>query len=308
LPEGIIFITQEQIDNFQSNYPGCTEIEGEVRIGYFSYSDISNLNGLNVLTSIGGHLIIELNVYLFNLTGLDNLYAIGGSLHISSNPNLQNLSGLNDLSSIGGWLQIEFNNTLSSLTGLDDLSSLGGLDIHNNHNLTSLTGLNNLSSIGDLLIEGNSHLTSLAALEKLTSIEYALYICYNSSLSSCEVQGVCDFLSDPNGTITIYDNAPGCNSKEEVETACQGISIKEITIDNLFSMFPNPSSTQITIEIPEISHRSLITIMNLNGQELIQYQITDPKTVIEITNLPRGVYFVRLTNDRTVEIEKIIKV
>ena len=28
LPEGITFTTQEQIDNFQINYPGCTEIEG----------------------------------------------------------------------------------------------------------------------------------------------------------------------------------------------------------------------------------------------------------------------------------------
>ncbi len=28
LPEGITFTTQAQIDNFQINYPGCTEIEG----------------------------------------------------------------------------------------------------------------------------------------------------------------------------------------------------------------------------------------------------------------------------------------
>ena len=32
LPEGITFTTQEQIDNFQINYPGCTEIEGNVMI------------------------------------------------------------------------------------------------------------------------------------------------------------------------------------------------------------------------------------------------------------------------------------
>ena len=33
LPEGITFTTQEEIDNFQANYPGCTEIEGDVIIG-----------------------------------------------------------------------------------------------------------------------------------------------------------------------------------------------------------------------------------------------------------------------------------
>jgi len=51
LPEGIIFNTQDQIDNFQVNYPNCTKIEGNVTIqGYIS---ITNLIGLNMLTSIG---------------------------------------------------------------------------------------------------------------------------------------------------------------------------------------------------------------------------------------------------------------
>ena len=53
LPEGITFTTQEQIDNFQVNYPGCTEIEGDVII---SGEDINNLEGLNVVTDVGGFL------------------------------------------------------------------------------------------------------------------------------------------------------------------------------------------------------------------------------------------------------------
>ncbi len=32
LPDGISFTTQAEIDNFQTNYPGCTEIEGDVTI------------------------------------------------------------------------------------------------------------------------------------------------------------------------------------------------------------------------------------------------------------------------------------
>jgi hypothetical protein len=47
LPEGINFTTQAQIDNFQTNYPGCTEIEGDVLI---LGSNITNLTGLSVLT------------------------------------------------------------------------------------------------------------------------------------------------------------------------------------------------------------------------------------------------------------------
>jgi len=53
LPEGIEFNTQEQIDNFQTNYPGCTEIMGTVLI---EGNNITNLDGLNGITAIGGYL------------------------------------------------------------------------------------------------------------------------------------------------------------------------------------------------------------------------------------------------------------
>ena len=74
LPEGITFTIQEQIDNFQTDYPGCTEIEGNLSI---TGNDISNLNGLSVITSIGGNFQIgELyigNPLLTTLSGLNNL-------------------------------------------------------------------------------------------------------------------------------------------------------------------------------------------------------------------------------------------
>ena len=41
LPEGITFTTQSQIDSFQVNYPGCTEIEGDLDL---QGSGITNLN------------------------------------------------------------------------------------------------------------------------------------------------------------------------------------------------------------------------------------------------------------------------
>ena len=72
LPDGITFTTQEKINNFQTNCPNCTEIEGDVIINGFG---ITNLNGLNVLTSIGGNITLRHNASLSNLTGLDNIDA-----------------------------------------------------------------------------------------------------------------------------------------------------------------------------------------------------------------------------------------
>lgn len=142
LPEGITFNTQEEIDNFQINYPGCTEIEGDVTI-YGLENDIFNLDSLNVLTAFGGNLEIKYCDSLTNLTGLDNLISIGGYLLIYNNDGLINLSGLNNVSSLGGDLRIDRNNALTSLSGLENLNadSIGNLTISYNNSLSTCEGV-----------------------------------------------------------------------------------------------------------------------------------------------------------------------
>jgi photosystem II stability/assembly factor-like uncharacterized protein len=76
---------------------------------------------------------------------------------------------------------------------------------------------------------------------------------------------------------------------------------------NALNIYPNPASNTITIETSAIPTQSHLSISNLNGRELITRQITQPKTQIDITSLPSGVYFVRLTGERTVEVGKFIK-
>jgi len=165
LPDGITFSTQEQIDNFQTNYPNCTGIEGDVTI---NGDDITNLNGLNVLTSIGGDLMF------------------GYSYYGNYNPNLTSLTGLEDLTSIGGGLSFRYNNALTSLTGLDNVTSISvDLRIQGNNALTSLTGLNNVISIGgDIVISSNNVLASLADLGGLTAIGGDFYFYNNDALTS----------------------------------------------------------------------------------------------------------------------------
>ena len=73
------------------------------------------------------------------------------------------------------------------------------------------------------------------------------------------------------------------------------------------SIYPNPSSDYITIETSATLTKSHLSILNLTGQEFLTRQISESKTVIDISPLPSGVYFVRLTNEKTVEVGKIIK-
>jgi hypothetical protein len=268
LPDGITFYSQQQIDNFQIYYPNCTEIEGNVIIGNANWSDITNLNGLSVLASIGGSLVIG-GTYLVNLSGLnsltsiggifqayvlndflepvgnaeltslmglDNLTTIGGNLDISNNNALTSITALDNLTSIGGVLSIDDNGALTNLTGLDNLTSIGGyLDISYNIALTSLTGLEGLTSIvGDLNIVGNASLTNLSGLNNINSGSIInLDIFSNSSLSSCEAQSICDYLANPNGSVNIYNNATGCNNPLEVASNC-GIALPCLPFGNYY--------------------------------------------------------------------------
>jgi hypothetical protein len=184
LPEGITFSTQVQIDSFQVNYPNCAEIEGDVKI---QGSSILNLNGLSVLTSIGGSLSIRYNDLLSNLTGLNSLTQIGSFLSIEYNDSLKNITALSTLTGIGTFIYIQGNAALTSLNGLEGITTIERLEIWNNNRLTSLTGLDNLISInGWLSVYHNDSLVNFSGLNQLDSIGGDLNITFNAGLTSME--------------------------------------------------------------------------------------------------------------------------
>lgn len=200
----------------QINYPNCTEIEGTVKI---AGNDITNLNGLSVLTTIGGSLSIGLEWG-------------------SGNP------------------------SLTSLTGLDNIEE---------------------STITDL------------------------YIHNNDSLSECEVQSICKYLSAPSGVVMISENAIGCNSPEEVQDSCETHS-GLIDVQLWESMILTPTKSTITIELPtQPSKNTFLTLANTNGQQLITQPITKPQIEIDISKLSVGIYIVKVWNDKDVMVQKVIK-
>jgi hypothetical protein len=362
LPEGIIFSTQTQIDNFQVNNPGCTEIEGNVTIRDNYTSNITNLNGLNVLTSIGGSLYIEMNNGLTSLSGLDNISSVAGSMGIQYNPLLVNLTGLGNLITIGEGLNLESNTALASLTGLEKLTSIGGnfslyenaitsmtglqsltyagrLGIANNNALSTLNGLESLTTIGsDLIITWNGTLASLAGLEDLNAIDGEIQIHDNSlltslsgldsldastvtsmaivnnySLSTCSIESVCNYLENHYGDFTVFSNAPGCDSHEEVVEAC-GFGLDEHTGGNRFSIFPNPASDQFTVTFT-LEHPAHVNmeIYNRLGQiiaVILNESLVEGRHEVQWkdSRLPSGIYCYRFTEGRQSSIGKIVVV
>lgn len=301
--------------------------------GNYSLTDLSGLDGL---TTINGNLGIGSNYNLVNLRGLDNVSYISGRANISDHTSLENLQGLDNLTSTGGSITILNNFSLTSLSGLDNLTEIGGfLTIKGTYHLTELTEIKNLTSIGGYLrIEMNHSLTNMIGLLGVNSIEGGLYIrnnddiislsgldninagsitnlqiYYNDSLCNCAVQSICEYIAAPGGDYKIRKNASGCNSPLEVDSSCVYLSNSDAKELPSFSILPNPAVSQITIEFQNETHQTntTLTIYNINGQQQIMHQITEPITSINVSGLKSGIYFVKIISNEYVLVTKIIK-
>ncbi len=284
LPYGnYYFFTQTDIDVFQTIYPNCSNLEGRVQI---SGDSITNLNGLYNVISFGGDLSIRGNYLLKSLSGLDNVTSINGNLEIGGN-GLTSLSGLGGLTSTGGAISINSNGSLTSLTELGNVSSIGGdLHISWNGSLTTLEGIDNIDA---------------------TSID-GLTIFRNTNLSTCEVESICNYLDSPNGATNINYNAQGCAHRYQIVEACVTVSVDEVHSSDKLFIYPNPSSTQITLQLPNTPQtNTVLAIYNLNGQQLILHKITEQKTVVDISGLRNGIYFLKVADDKTMMVGKMVK-
>jgi len=314
-----------------SGLENLTFIEGSLTIGgWFGNEGLTSLTGLDNLVSIGGTLTICGNENLANLTALNSLTTIGGDLSIAGNYSLTSLNGLEKIVTIGGGLRIGGgffllggNRSLISLEGLNNLTSIsGGLCIASNFELKSLEALQNLISIdGNLTIGaepagvagGNYSLTNLRGLHNISagSID-TISIIYNSLLSNCDVEGICNWLGSPNGTIEIHNNAVGCNSPEEVEAACDSSSsVGEINSFDSFSISPNPCSGTLHLryQISDYLISDLYSISGIHVKRLLNEMKTpgEYEMEVDLSELPPGIYFCTLKTEDNIQTVKLIK-
>ncbi|SEJ09948.1 hypothetical protein SAMN05216327_10660 [Dyadobacter sp. SG02] len=173
---GLTFSTQAEINSFTTNFPGCTQVLGDITV---TGATITNLNGLSGVTSIGGSMFIY-EVPLTNLTGLGALTKISGGLNLSLCPSLTSLTGLSALTEISGQLTV-WNTAITNFSGLPLLTKLGSLSLRENTSMTSFTGLSGITSLQGWLYVSDNPVASTAGLENLTSVgQLSLF---NSSLN-----------------------------------------------------------------------------------------------------------------------------
>jgi len=320
---GFLQIDRNYILTSLSGLESISEVSGDLRIGTDYGTTLEetgnpmlvDISALSNLVSLGGGIEMSANELLPNLNGLENLSTVA-HIYLYQNNSLSNLSGLDNIITIDGGLQIE-GLPLTNLSGLINLTSIGDFVwFIDNDWLTDFSELHNLTSInGELIFSECDSLLSLSGLDSLDagSIEN-LSIFGNPFLSSCEVQSICDYLAAPGGVVNIYDNAPGCNSQEEVVEACDNLSISHNTIDQpMFTIFPNPCLAFLNIEyIISESGNVQLDLYEISGVSLIQL-LNEQKTPgtyfmeLDVRDVKPGIYFCTLKTNAGIQTRKIIK-
>lgn len=187
IPAGtsLVLSSQQDIDDFSYNYSGCTQIEGNLFIQDMA-GDITNLNGLSAVTSVGGYIYIRQNHLLTDISGLSNITSLGDFIFMYFNELLTDLDGFSGLTDIPGFLYINKMDGLVDLTGLNNVATIGKfIYLNDNAALTSISALSSLTSIGGFFMARNNDvLPDFSGLQGLTSIPGILHVANNASLTS----------------------------------------------------------------------------------------------------------------------------
>lgn len=87
------------------------------------------------------------------------------------------------------------------------------------------------------------------------------------------------------------------------------VGINEFEKNEKLTIYPNPSSLKITVDIANIlftNEKSYIIIKNTLGQVVLKTSFNSRQTEIDVSNLPNGVYFIELNTLNGILSKKVI--
>ena len=109
--------------------------------------------------------------------------------------------------------------------------------------------------------------------------------------------------SNGNGELGIGTNT-NSNIPVQLSELCPVLSVNDITKQLSVSVFPNPSIGQFTLTLSV--ENGIVEIYNILGQRVNHSEITNQETKIDLSNQPKGIYFVKIVANQKMRTEKIL--
>ena len=101
-----------------------------------------------------------------------------------------------------------------------------------------------------------------------------------------------------------FDTNPAVITNTALNTIALPSSINTPTIANVVKVYPNPASDNIFVENLQDGN---LTILNMSGSVIIDKNITNDKTEIDISRLPGGIYILKTVSKDGISTRKFVK-
>lgn len=285
----INFANQDQIDAFPQDYPNCVHFDGIIVISDLNNSNIINVDSLIQLESCDGIIIQAPD--LLSIKGFSNI-----------------------IGTLESGIRIDSAQELVSLEGLEGITSLKSrFNLRNIPKVTDLLPLRNIIDVNDIVGAAalyNTGIISLAGIGQFIPNDNTirLSIHENPNLETCNVKFACDFLENLiscNGNFhLIENNAPGCNSKEEILASCETLSTDpENPPFTDLKIYPNPVKDRLFVEAAEPMS---FAILNNVGQDVLYKEDKQLSHILDTQELLPGIYYVKIYNDQRFIFKRIV--
>ncbi|MFK8103304.1 MAG: T9SS type A sorting domain-containing protein [Saprospiraceae bacterium] len=330
--------TQQDVDDFHTNYPNCTELPGNLIINSqgLATDPVTSLAGLAQLRSIKGYLELRYLDSLKNLDGLhqlvtvdvsiliwncfslkniilDSLQNINRNLKIQYNYSLQKIS-FSNLKQVPRNLIVTSNYNLSAISGFNQLTTLaedirGTLRVSHNYSLTKIDGFNKVTTVGSLQIRYNKSLKTFAGFENLKSVTSSLELSGLDSLTNFSaVKNLETILwqfeiSEMNG-LTNLNHFPNLKNVNNIylneNNELSKISFPELTDIETLSMDKNPKITSLT-GFPKLATIGSIQISNHES-------LTDLAGLNKLGKIGRGLFLSNCPIEKLSSLTKLTEI
>ncbi len=212
----------------------------------------------------------------------------------------------------------------AKLTGTGRIS--GGVAVNSGSNLApGLNGIGTINLAGGLALKSGS--TTSIEINKSTSkfdiVNVTGSCVLNGVLNISNIGSVAFKAGDKfkifnatafSGAFTsVTPSTPGVGLQWDLSAiATTGtISIVPVTsveeISFVTKVYPNPINTVLHVTTTNNALNGMISIIDLTGKTLIKKKIESEEEVLNLSNIEKGIYFLRVTNDNKNFTEKLIK-
>lgn len=197
-----------------------------------------------------------------------------------------------DIRSACGYYVWMDGNTYTSNTNIPThtlTNSSTGCDSTITLNLTMITEIDNTVSVTGGMLQANQ-----------TGATYQWLNCDNGNSPVTGVTSSRTFYPSSNGNYAVKITAGTCTETSACTLMSNaGLGLNE-TKPNPFTLFPNPATSNITIQFQNEIQDDLVTIYSISGQKVLQEKIMAENNQFHVntSNLQSGIYFVEIGNAR----------